>query len=86
MSTFDNGKTNYDYLHIRKQIETICADPTLSTEERAKQIYPLLPVTDKDIMNLYSGPDYTDEWNIKNTEKGKECYNFMDKTPSIVPG
>lgn len=85
MSTFANDKTDYDYLHIRKQIETICADPTLSTEERAKQIYPLLPVTDKDLTNLYFGPNYTDEWGIKNTEEGKECYKFIHKTRSIVP-
>lgn len=85
MSTFANDKTDYDYLHIRKQIETICADPTLSTEERAKQIYPLLPVTDKDLTNLYFGSNYTDKWGIKNTEEGKECDNFIDKTPSIVP-
>lgn len=85
MPTFANTKTSFNYLQMRKQIETICSNQKLSTEERAKQIYSLLPVIYKNRMELYFGPNGKYAWNLKNTTEGQQCDEFIKSIPSIVP-
>ncbi|UXM96203.1 hypothetical protein N5853_06225 [Bartonella sp. HY329] len=83
--TLSKDAVDFDYIKVRKQIEAICTNQYLSIEERTAQIYLLLPVTDEGTTSFYMGPEYTNEWDYIYQPEGKQCSDFINKAPSIVP-
>lgn len=76
---FSDDAVYFDYIKVRKQIEDACFATDLSIEQRAAQIYSLLPVTDENMTVLNVGPKYEDRWDFIYKSEGRECSELLDK-------